>query len=117
MNKQENNSMYYLEYLDNNGNIHEELKKILINEKDRKKYNVKEFLNLLNNFITKNLDKNKFNILKQIVSFTPTLCFGTIYYILTIKSNLNDESVNNVREYIDKEVDLFMIINFIREKR
>ena len=87
---------------------------ILVNEEDRKNCEVEKFLKLLNDFIIETLDKNKYDILKQFISYADKLCFGTIYYILIINSNLNDKSIGNLKKYIDKQVDLYMIFNFIR---
>ncbi len=117
MDKKEKTNSYYLEYLDNAGNIRNELKKVLVNEEDRKNCEVEKFLKLLNDFIIETLDKNKYDILKQFISYADKLCFGTIYYILIINSNLNDKSIGNLKKYIDKQVDLYMIFNFIREDK
>ena len=105
---------YYLDYVDENGEIRKELKDAVNNIK-KKDFKINDFYRILNNIIMHIYNNELDDIFHRLVSIKPDYKIGTIYYLMSEFSNKKDKDLLELGKYKEDDIELFMIVNFLRK--
>ena len=107
-----------LEYKDENGEVRYELKNAVLNLEKIEGFSAEKFYSYLDKIISELSQKNSFKIIKDYarVHKKSEFLFGVLFYNLKDMDEKNDfeEEFDYLKQFIDYEIDFYMIINFIR---
>lgn len=108
----------HLDYKDENGDLRYELRNGAHSMKDAEGFSPEEFYSSLDNIIRVLSPNNSFRPIEAYPSNNgPKALFGFLFYFLKgmgCKKGLQKE-FDYLEQFIDYEIDLFMIVNFLRE--
>lgn len=78
-------------------------------------FNVDKFYIYLDRIISNIDEENVYHSLRYLILTGPICYFGAIYYILkyNILDDCYDEEFEYLKKFIDYEIDVYMLINFI----
>ena len=104
---------YYLDYVDENGEIRKELKEAVQYIK-RSDFKINDFYRALNNIIMHTYNNELNDIFHRMVSIKPDYKIGTIYYLMNEFAD-KDKDLIKLGKYKEDAIELFMIVNFLRK--
>ena len=108
----------HLEYKDDKGEIRSDLKGAIRNLEKIDGFSAETFYSYLDEIITALSPKNSFKLIKDYARThnKSMFLFGVLYYNLKDIDENNDfkEEFDYLKQFIDYEIDFYMIINFIR---
>ncbi len=105
-----------LDYKDENGDIE---KRLIDSVQDMEKiegFSAEEFFSSLDKIVKELSPYNSFEIIKKYPINKPIYLFGTLYYNLKDMDGADklEKEFDYLKEFIDYEIDLFMIVNYLR---
>lgn len=112
-----NNKRFYLSYKNDKGEIRSEFNETIESIMKVEKFDLYDFFDNLNKVFVSLSPEVHLKFL-QMVQHKPTCLFGFIYY--TIKEYSYDEKLEETYEKLQKycecKINLFMLMNFLREE-
>ena len=105
-----------LDYKDENGEIRYELKNSIHNLERIDGFSAEEFFSNLDKIVKELSPNESFEIIKMYPKIGPDHLFGVLYYNLKNmdKNNRLEKEFDYLKEFIDYEISLYMIVNFLR---
>ena len=99
----------------NDNSIRSELVLAVNAMSNEKEFDIDKFFNSLENVINNVTNEEYDKLIQKLVLIKPVCKFGIIYYLL--KGNYNETQFNvefnYLKKFVDYEIDLFMLYNFI----
>ena len=107
-----------LNYKDNKGTIYNELVLAVKEMNDSKNFDIEKFYDYLNNIIINLSEEKQFQIIRLLPTTKPYYLFGVLYYHLKDSDEKNKmlKEFDYLKQFIDYRIDLFMIVNYLRNK-
>ena len=105
-----------LDYNDENGDIEKRLIESVQDMEKIEGFSIEEFFSNLDKVFKELSPNNSFEIIKEYPKNKPIYLFGTLYYNLKDMDGADklEKEFDYLKEFIDCEIDLFMIVNYLR---